>query len=729
MVRRGGEIPNIVPANPTASSGRFNRIPSQLPRIPAPFDAPLNAARETFRDFYPSSSSSPFTNPFSLPTASNFSGEQTYQRQRTRFAQAPPIAPTPGDNKRWNLEEALPSNPLDTNSGSVTPNLQYLPGTGRRTPDLSAGQPRAVLPAPMPGQHSLPQATTPQQTTPPGLITPVEPSLNESQDSIGLHQARSAEFILSQLKYPVEHHNLKTGPPVPGIVDDREPWTLSLYDAHRIALERSPLVQVMDIDIQLAESNLEAKRGTFQPILSASAGWGYDDQQLTSTVGTAGTGSTTQTSRFFGTSAGASELFGISKALRSGGRLGVNYSVDKTRQDPVGTFGTLNPYWRSTGRIEWTQPLFKGRGFRVTKIPLILAEYTVEEEKFATQQKIQGVLRDVEQKYWLLVMAHRTLAFSLQDLSQAEALLDREKRKLEVGKASLFEVNYVHDYYTHKRLGVLLDQDRILTAEFDLRQILGLPILDNKRLTVKKDLAIPQVHMDWERDLGLAMHKRTEIQSQIYNIKEAELNLEVARNNMKPDVQMGANYGLSGLGADFNDSWDRVFSGSTPSWNIYLTYQRQLGMPVEKSELRNAWLEVTRQQRKLAIQQHTVRAGLASAYQKVYIAYQRYALSREVADAGLHTYLAYQEFYGTGQVGVDLLVRARTRWAESREEEQRAIIWIYTALAEWEQSRGTVFDQYAFFADQHPTQSLPRQGNQDPDALLRREAPQYIKDN
>ena len=110
----------------------------------------------------------------------------------------------------------------------------------------------------------------------------------------------------------------------------------------------------------------------------------------------------------------------------------------------------------------------------MTRIPITLAEFRVEEEKYAAQQQVQALLRDVEQAYWLLVMAHRTLAFTLKDLSQAEELLVREKEKLKVGRASLFEVNYVNDYYTHKRLAVLVDQDRILEAEFALRKILGL---------------------------------------------------------------------------------------------------------------------------------------------------------------------------------------------------------------------------------------------------------------
>ncbi len=112
---------------------------------------------------------------------------------------------------------------------------------------------------------------------------------------------------------------------------------------------------------------------------------------------------------------------GFQKLLASGAQVRTGYESD--RQWSSSPLTTLNPAWTNNVFFEITQPVLKGFGLDVTRAEIRLRKLDQDMAQQHYLLLVQQTIQQVEQAYWSLFAARRTLPIMAELVAQTEQVL------------------------------------------------------------------------------------------------------------------------------------------------------------------------------------------------------------------------------------------------------------------------------------------------------------------
>ena len=98
------------------------------------------------------------------------------------------------------------------------------------------------------------------------------------------------------------------------------------------------------------------------------------------------------------------------------------------------------------------------------------------------------------------------------------------------------------------RLDFVTRTSDVITTERQLRNILGLPPADNRRIVPVTAPTEARLEPDWEASLAQMVTFQPDIVQQQLLVRVAELQLLLARNQLLPVLNFNALYQFNGLG-------------------------------------------------------------------------------------------------------------------------------------------------------------------------------------
>jgi HAE1 family hydrophobic/amphiphilic exporter-1 len=199
------------------------------------------------------------------------------------------------------------------------------------------------------------------------------------------------------------------------------PLSLSLERAVRLAFEKNLDIAVIDYNRGIARENVASAEGAFDMILAVgtpgaqaligASGGGFGGTGVG--VGGLGfTGSETPTATdLFGVDSLVSDdynmQFNLGQQLPMGFRYDVAYTAGRNESNSI--LNSLNPSWNNYLGAAFTFPVLQGRGEEATARQLLLARQNVSVTEETFRGQVETILLQVEQAYWELVFAERTL--------------------------------------------------------------------------------------------------------------------------------------------------------------------------------------------------------------------------------------------------------------------------------------------------------------------------------
>jgi RNA polymerase sigma factor (sigma-70 family) len=114
----------------------------------------------------------------------------------------------------------------------------------------------------------------------------------------------------------------------------------------------------------------------------------------------------------------------------------------------------------------------------------------------------------IEQQYWNLVQAHSQLLAAEQAVASAEEILKKEQAKLKVGRGTIAAVAEAAQVLEQLNLALVTRTSDLITTERMLRDLLGLPAADSRRIVPVTAPTEAKIEPDWEesRAAMLANH-------------------------------------------------------------------------------------------------------------------------------------------------------------------------------------------------------------------------------
>lgn len=347
---------------------------------------------------------------------------------------------------------------------------------------------------------------------------------------------------------------------------------MSLTQALYLAITEAPELKVLQSDWMIQQQEVCRQDAVFDSTAFVDSIWNRDSNPVGSDLDGA-------TDRL--RSRTLSSSIGVRRLTRSG--------VEWQLSQDFGLYSSnsvfINPNYQGNSRLalELRKPLFRGAGefYNTSRTRLAQIEQATAYDRL--QAGIQDHLLEVASAYWMLVLQRGRFLQSVTAWNRARALVEEMQSRVEIDVtpammeraetelanrlATCIEVEY----------DVVRGQDALLRLIYGERfiQFAGQEILTSTRPLRDADTVEPQPQIE------RALQNRSEIHEAIRRIKASSVQLDVARNEIQPVLDMvltGYSAGLEGnndIGTAFRNQFREGEPGVGIGFNFEVPYRNR----------------------------------------------------------------------------------------------------------------------------------------------------------
>ncbi len=474
---------------------------------------------------------------------------------------------------------------------------------------------------------------------------------------------------------------------------------LSLDDAIHVALENSEVIRVLTgvtavssgqtiYDVAITNTTIDEELARFDPTFE----WRNAFNRFEPPIGVPGGIAGTRTNEY-------DTSIDVFKTMQSGGTLGLAANVNPSRFHP-GIFAAnpLDPQTSTSLDLSFTQPLYRGGGLSANRAPIVVARIDTERSYAQYKDSVQGLVRGVIEAYWSLVFARTDQWARQQQVLQAEFAYNRADARFRTGDASRRIVAQARVSLGGFKANLTAAQNNVLQREAALRNMLGLPPADGKRIVPTTPPFTDSVAFDWYKLLALADQNRPDLIAFKLAIEANEQRLLLARNQAHPAVDATMLYRWNGLsGRTSGGTTVSSRAGQFTDWTLGVNVSMPLSLRQERAAVRRQELMLARDRANLGQATHEMTHILATTLRDLEQFYQQYQEFRAMRTDALLNLQENRARWDQGGVGgisyVDLLL-AITDWGNTISSEAQALAQYNTGLANLEREAGTILEAH-----------------------------------
>jgi HAE1 family hydrophobic/amphiphilic exporter-1 len=498
---------------------------------------------------------------------------QTTQSAQQQQTQSPPAGSSTQGRTQQRPGSPPPSTtqlPPNSSSAPVRPENEAQQSTQPQTgPEQERQQttpntqgPRPPSPQVQPSTQQTAPGQSPQTATPAGTAAPQGTTTTTTTGTTGAGgvQQIPGQNVGTSGVAPAE---LPTDPPpiapnfeaparpLPSAervgVDITNQTPLTLNEAIALALANNNDIDGSRIDVQIAEYNLTAARGIYDPVFSSESYYESRVTPTSSTLGGAQNGSVKQTDF-----TGAARVGGYSPF--AGGAYQLDFS--STRLTTNNQNVTLNPQFPTALTATYTQPLWRGLRFDNNRRQIEIAKKNLSLTDAQFRQRAIEVISQVEQSYWDLAFALRNLQVQIDAVKQARVQVESNQRLVRSGVLAPIDIVAANTQVSTFEQNVYTAQEDVTRAENTLKTLI-LPdrsaAMWSRPLTPVTPVNLEAPRVALEVAVSAAINNRPELAQLQTSSEINQIDTRFFRDQTKPQIDLVGTYtsvGLSGIPAE-----------------------------------------------------------------------------------------------------------------------------------------------------------------------------------
>ena len=401
----------------------------------------------------------------------------------------------------------------------------------------------------------------------------------------------------------------------------------------------------------------------------------------------------------------------ISQLIPTGGTL--TASLVNYKNESNSKFQTVNPRFGSTLRFEFRQPLLRDFGLKMTRRDIIISQNNYEISENDLEATVADVINTVTQAYWNLAYSIDSLKVKQQSLDLARDLLSKNQRAVEVGTLAPIEILSAQAEVATREADILSAEADVKNNEDKLRTIINLPEAEMRlALPIKPVDAAKFVEqqIDVDEALVAAMQNRPELKSIKIDLRNSDLDLSYAKNQLLPSLNLTASYYSPGISGDQivyldNNPLSGVVVDMIPgpssnalkdavnfkykNWSLGLTLDIPLSNIFSRASYAQAKLSLEQGMLRLKNQEQVIYLEIRNGVRNVETNYKRvqsYRVARELAEQKLQ---AEEEKLRVGLSTNFVVLTYQRDLSTARSNELRAIVDYMISVASLEKAMGT----------------------------------------
>lgn len=495
-----------------------------------------------------------------------------------------------------------------------------------------------------------------------------------------------------------------------------ESWSLSLREAVTIALRNSDVIRTLEgdqvhasgvttFDPAVLDAYFRSANAIFDPTLRVSyIGDKYNQPPSTFF----GPGIPANTRRDDGTLTAA-----LVKPWATGGSTSIAYNPSTGYLFfPNGTSGLFNPKITSNIEISGRQPLLRGAGIDVNRAPIRIAQLQTGQSVWDVKQATLALVRSVEEAYWNLQAAQAAMRAIDDILPFIDDVVHIQEERLEEERTIRAEVAKARAQQASFRQSRINARSEVLKQELHLRNLLGLPPDDGLTIIPSLPPSRAPLQIDPVATMRIAADNRPELMRQRLGIRIREMELIVAENGLKPQLDLQALYRTNGLSDNLSDSLTMTIQNQFTDWSAGATFSMPLGRRAARASFEAAELVLSRERMLLRQKLHATAHQLGDLLRQLEAVrdeYDQAEIRVRETEEWLKGARARYEDPPPGAEGQDWLLLAlndyllamRTR-AEANTEIAVILARYNTLLATLEEAQGILLTSYDISLDGDP---------------------------
>ena len=402
--------------------------------------------------------------------------------------------------------------------------------------------------------------------------------------------------------------------------------------------------------------------------------------------------------------------FGVQQQLRTGG----NYSLswDSIRSTSTNFFNNFNPQLRSNVAFNVTQPLLRNRAIDNNRQQLQINERIREIADVNLKATVTRTARNVRNAYWDLAFAINNLAAQRQSLDLARRLLGDNEKRVQIGTMAPIDIVEAQAEVARNQENVIVAEAAIKQAEDRLRALIldpGSPDFWTTTLEPTDTGAFADAPIDVSAAVQRAMTNRSEVLQAKNTFQQNEIGIQFLRNQILPDINASASYGLVGLGGSvleplsfaqlggttvpvrnvlstrgFGSVLGDVFTNAYPAWTVGVQIGYPIGRSAAEANLARARLQQSQTLAQLRNIELQVATEVRDAARQVQTNRQRVDTSRVARELAERRLEAEEKKFAAGIQTSFFVFQAQRDLAQARTNEVKAILDYNKSLVDYE---------------------------------------------
>jgi len=355
---------------------------------------------------------------------------------------------------------------------------------------------------------------------------------------------------------------------------------------------------------------------------------------------------------------------------------------------------------QSKASIQFTQPLVRGLGdvalANQTKADLAAVEATIK-----AQLSAEDTMKDIISTYWELAYSTAEVDVRLQSLDMAKRQEQVTHEQMRAGTVSTTAINAVQ-YEIYSR------QEAVQKAQIDVEaksmELLRKAGLDLKRrdtvLQPAENLEIGEDEFDIDEVLARAKTANRKLAALKIERKSAEVDIRVADDLTRPQVDLQASGGLVGLGQSVGDSFSGIGNKDGYEFQVGLSMSWELSGAAKKgleaAQAKKKRVDIDEADASRQIEEQTVLAAkqVAAARNRVMSAKKAAAVAEENVRSEKAQFLA-------GKTTNYNVMQRQGELVNARLAIVRAQADFHIAVATLQYYAGTLLEQYGIDVRPH----------------------------
>ncbi|MFN5185379.1 MAG: TolC family protein [Planctomycetota bacterium] len=371
-------------------------------------------------------------------------------------------------------------------------------------------------------------------------------------------------------------------------------------------------------------------------------------------------------------------------------------------------------------------PLLRGRGTSVNRIPVVLARINEDLSLVDFEERVRNLVRDVEFAYWDLYQSYWNVENARIARDSAAKAYHIAYEKLQKGAAGTTEAQAKYTYHDFQAQldaalagGAALGGDPgLFGREQTLRILMGWASSDGRLIRPSDKPAIGMAQFDFDESINETLSRSVDLRRQRWIIKQRELELLSAKNQMLANVDLSFIYRFVGVGTSLLDkggngefpqnppnkpaepppsAWEELLSGNYQEAAVRMDFlPNPVGARRASNDVRNKQLTLARDHALLEEKEIAATHRISQVLRELNSNYIQMTEQLAALSAADRWVKLYQEKFNAGDAGaeqiMDLLLRAQQSRANAGRNYARALSEYNKSIVEVHMLKGSLLE-------------------------------------